>query len=650
MAVQPDGKVLLGGSPNSSSPKCLARLLPDGSKDEDFNQTVLVDGTVMTIVVQPDGKILIGGQFEHVGGVPRSAIARLNSDGTLDAGFDPGTGVTGFSGHPWPGLMSIALQRDGKILIGGGFEQYNGQARCGLTRLNSNGTLDASFDPQLCIEDTVKSVLLQADGKVLVGGDFLSVNNPTINARGGIARLNADGSVDGTFGARWLVFVDYPYSVSMLMADSILLQPDGKVVAAGSFGGVQDLIAGTYWERKGIARFNADGTLDTSFNPGSGVAGAGGMDPIKRIACMAQQPDGKILAGGYFDAFDSIPRSSLVRLLNDVKGFADTNRPALSITNLTAGQRLSNAVFTAKGTATDNWQVASVQYQLNGGIWTTATGTANWSAPLTLTPGTNTFAVYATDTTGNNSTTNRVSFQFVVTNLLAVRTMGLGSISPNYANAWLEIGRNYSMTATPATGFVVTNWTFSTNWVGARITNNATVQFMMASNLTLQVNFADVTKPSLKVTSPTFGQRMTNALATVIGTASDNWKVEGVWYQLNGGPWSLASTANSFTNWTTKLTLVAGTNTVRCYAVDSGRQRFLDQLSEPDFQQHFQAATRLRERSADAYKWAGCRLAVISRLERTHSGVNKSGKLDNADKFRRDQFHPHLPRSGSNEL
>jgi hypothetical protein len=261
-----------------------------------------------------------------------------------------------------------------------------------------------------------------------------------------------------------------------------------------------------------------------------------------------------------------VMQSNLVLQAN----FADTNRPVLSITNLTAGQRWSNLVFTAKGKATDNWQVASVQCQLNGGIWTNATGTTNWSAPLTLTPGTNTFAAYATDKTGNNSTTNNVSFQFVVTNLLAVQATGLGTISPNYSNAWLEIGRNYSMTATPATGFVVTNWTISTNWLGGRITNNATVQFMMASNLTLQVNFADVTKPTLTVSSPTSGQKMTNALATVIGTASDNWKVNGVWYQLNGGAWSLAATTNSFTNWTTTLTLISGTNTVKSYALDWG--------------------------------------------------------------------------------
>ena len=159
--------------------------------------------------------------------------------------------------------------------------------------------------------------------------------------------------------------------------------------------------------------------------------------------------------------------------------FADTNRPALSITNLTTGQRWSNAVFTAKGTATDNWQVASVQYQLNGGIWTNATGTTNWSAPLTLTPGTNKIAAFATDTTGNNSPTNSMSFQFVVTNQLQIHATGLGTISPNYSNSWLEIGRNYSITSSPAKGFVFTNWVVSTNWIGGAATTKTNLTFMM---------------------------------------------------------------------------------------------------------------------------------------------------------------------------
>ena len=86
-----------------------------------------------------------------------------------------------------------------------------------------------------------------------------------------------------------------------------------------------------------------------------------------------------------------------------------------------------------------------------------------------------------------------VGDQYVLPNQLGVRAIGLGTISPNYSNAWLEIGRNYNMAATPGSGFVFTNWVISTNWLGGMTTNNATVQFMMQSNLTLQMSFVDVT-------------------------------------------------------------------------------------------------------------------------------------------------------------
>jgi hypothetical protein len=168
-----------------------------------------------------------------------------------------------------------------------------------------------------------------------------------------------------------------------------------------------------------------------------------------------------------------------------------------------------------------------------------------------------------------------VSFQFVATNQLGVRAIGLGTISPNYSNAWLEIGRNYSITSTPAAGFVFSNWVASTNWIGGATTTKTNLQFMMASNLTLQVTFTDVTKPTLAISAPAAGQHMTNALATVVGTASDNWKVSAVWYQLTNkiltsGTWNLATTTNNYTNWTTTVTLAVGTNTVKAYAVDLG--------------------------------------------------------------------------------
>jgi uncharacterized repeat protein (TIGR03803 family) len=253
--------------------------------------------------------------------------------------------------------------------------------------------------------------------------------------------------------------------------------------------------------------------------------------------------------------------------------FLDITKPTLSITNVTAGMTVSNADFTVRGKAGDNWQVTNVFYKLNGGDWSNAATTnnwTNWSAAVTLVPGTNAIAAYAADPAGGTSLTNTVSFQFVVTNQLQIRAAGLGTISPNYSNTWLQIGRNYAMTAAAASGFAFTNWTISTNWLGGVTTNNATVQFMMASNLTLQVAFLDITKPTLAVSSPAAGQHMTNALANLTGTASDNWKVAGVWYQLNGNVWNLVNTTNGYTNWTKTVTLLTGTNTLNIYAQDLG--------------------------------------------------------------------------------
>jgi len=253
--------------------------------------------------------------------------------------------------------------------------------------------------------------------------------------------------------------------------------------------------------------------------------------------------------------------------------FVDKTRPVLSITNLVAATNVTGAAFTVKGNATNNWQIANVVYSLNSGSWTSAATTnnwTNWNAAVTLVPGTNTFAAYAVDPGGLASLTNLITFQYATSNQLQISAIGLGTISPNYSNTWLYAGRNYSIKATALTGFSFSSWTISTNGVGGITTNNATVQFMMASNLTLQVNFVETAKPALTIASPTSGQHLTNALATLVGTASDPWKVTGVWYQLNGGGWSQPATTNVWTNWTTTVQLQAATNTIKAYAVDLG--------------------------------------------------------------------------------
>jgi hypothetical protein len=262
--------------------------------------------------------------------------------------------------------------------------------------------------------------------------------------------------------------------------------------------------------------------------------------------------------------------------LSFTANFVDTNKPVLVITSPTAGQRWSNAVFSVTGTARDNVQVTSVLYQLNGAGWhpgTTGNGWSNWTAAVNPAPGTNLLRAYAVDAAGNRSPTNSVSFVYVASDTLRVRATGQGTLTPNYSNAVLEIGRSYSMTARAASGHAFANWMISTNWLGGLTTNNATVRFVMQSNLTLQVNFVDTNKPVLVIASPTAGQRWSNAVFSVTGTARDNVQVTSVLYQLNGAAWHPGTTGNSWSNWTAAVNLTPGTNLVRAYAVDAAGNR-----------------------------------------------------------------------------
>jgi len=250
--------------------------------------------------------------------------------------------------------------------------------------------------------------------------------------------------------------------------------------------------------------------------------------------------------------------------------FADTNRPTLSITNLTAGQRLSNAVFIVKGKASDNWKVALVNVQVNNTGWTNAVGTTNWSTVSTLTPGTNKVQAYSVDNSGNISLTNSVSFQFLVTNQLLVTLNGLGSISPNYGNAWLNIGQNYSITATPSNGFVFNDWMFGTQFLSNSSTNIRTLQFSMASNLVVAAYFTETNRPSLTIFAPTNNAKLNSQIVTLNGKAADVWEVTNVWYAVNNGGWNMVASSNGFTSWTAILELNAGTNQIQAYAQNLG--------------------------------------------------------------------------------
>jgi hypothetical protein len=246
-------------------------------------------------------------------------------------------------------------------------------------------------------------------------------------------------------------------------------------------------------------------------------------------------------------------------------GLAAT-RPTVVITFPGVNHSVSDAMVTATGKASDKEGVASVYYQLNTSAWAPASTTnhwANWTASVALVPGLNTLRAYALSTGGSYSLTNTVNFTYVVSAPLTVHTNGQGTVTPNYAGKLLQIGKSYTLTAVPAQGFAFTQWAGSTNSYSTRLT------FQMASNLVFTANFEEVAHPVLIILAPKANAKESVAALEVSGKAGDIVAVGGVFYRLNGGGWSLASTSNEWTNWTAEVTLSAGVNTIQAYATNA---------------------------------------------------------------------------------
>ncbi|HWH71244.1 MAG TPA: hypothetical protein VNT26_17795, partial [Candidatus Sulfotelmatobacter sp.] len=225
-----------------------------------------INGEVYALAVQADGKILVGGSFTWLDGQTCSNLARLNPDGTLDSSF--------FAPQPSGAVRALAVQADGKIVVGGRYAVLGGRWRENLARLNPDGTLEAGFRPSTSGE--VRALAVQADGKIVVGGYFNSLNGPWC---AGIGRLNADGTLETAFG----------YDLNPVEVSAVAVQADGKILMGGAFA--RD-IGGFYRYR--IARWNADGRLDETFNPGDFSHNSAAVETV------AVQPDGKILLGGTF--------------------------------------------------------------------------------------------------------------------------------------------------------------------------------------------------------------------------------------------------------------------------------------------------------------------------------------------------------------
>jgi uncharacterized delta-60 repeat protein len=290
IALQPDGKILVGGLFtlfNGNTINRLVRLNADGTLDGGFNIGTGFNTTVLSIALQPDGKILVGGLFTQFDGNTINRLVRLNADGTLDMSFTIGTGFN-------ERVQSIALQSDGKIIVGGRFTQFDGNTVGRIVRLNGNGTIDSGFDMSTGFNGPVQSIALQSGGKIIVGGGFTQFNGNTVNH---LARLNGDGTLDTSF----TIGTGFSGSVA-ISVETITLQPDGKIIVGG---GQFTSFDGNPANR--LVRLNGDGSLDTGFNIGSGFN--------TTVQSIALQSDGKIIVGGSFQQFDGNTANLLARLV-----------------------------------------------------------------------------------------------------------------------------------------------------------------------------------------------------------------------------------------------------------------------------------------------------------------------------------------------
>jgi uncharacterized delta-60 repeat protein len=290
LALQPDGKLLVGGefrTLNRKTRNRVGRLFPDGSLDPVFNPLGGPNAAVRSMALQADGRLVIGGFFTVVQATNRNYIARLLADGTVDAFFNPGGGAD----NP---VYAVAVHQDRRIVVGGSFTTINGISRAGIALLETNGVVSPIFDPGTGADGTVFAVAVQPDGKILIGGDFTTVNGL---ARSRLARLQSDGSLDVTFD---------PGTGPSGTVRAIALQADGKIIIGGSFTNVN----GT--DRGRLARLDSSGAVDSTFL--SGIEGGNGD-----VTAISLQFDGKLIVAGEFTSFNGVTRNRLTRLYRNGK-------------------------------------------------------------------------------------------------------------------------------------------------------------------------------------------------------------------------------------------------------------------------------------------------------------------------------------------
>ena len=520
VAIQSNGQIIAAGSSFSNSKTVedfiVARYNANGTLDKRFgkNGKITTDffrnvDSISAIAIQPDGAIVVAGfaQLGGTGGTPRVfALARYRNDGSPDTSFGNGGALTTSFGGNQAAASALMLQPDGKIVVAGTVDFNPDLPGSGLdfavARYNSNGTLDGSFGKGGKVVydffgsfDQANAAVLQPDGKIIVVG---SASYDSFNRDIGfaLARFNTDGGIDFGFGTGGKQITDFFGAGAK--ANSIALQPDGKFVVAGT---ASDSATRPVATDVALARYNADGSLDSGFGIGGETAIPFPDSASEQGNAVGLLPDGKIVvAGTAFKTFNTPPDFALVRYnsdgslvgvkTNDIAGDTDEGlglaiqsdgkvvvagrsfrsnfdltlarynieagptpvgdtAPPTAPTGLTATfNSVTNTIDLSWTAATDNVAVTGYRIFRDGGLINTVTGTTfSDAAPL----GSHSYGVTAIDAAGNESGLSNVANATVV---------GSADVTPPTAPAGL------TATADLATGTIALSWTASTDDVG----------------------------------------------------------------------------------------------------------------------------------------------------------------------------------------
>lgn len=308
--LQSDGKLIIAGifnAVNGEAKEGLARLNTDGTLDNSFDVGTGFNDDVLSIALQTDGKLIVAGDFTEFNGTTQNSIVRLNTDGSIDSSFSSNTGPgryfssSDFTSHR--AVETISLQDDGKIIIGGNFNRYDGVPISKVARLNSDGTLDTNFNN---IDDEGTSVapviasFVTSNNKILTGGAFKNLKE---YRKSSIAQLNFDGTMDLSFNQTFGPSEGY-FATKI---NSIQPSHNDSYYVAGVFREYDDIFS------RNIARLNLDGTLDTSFN--TGIDRLNGFDD--EVFGFMEQANGKIIVVGEFENYNQFPAPGIIRLNSD---------------------------------------------------------------------------------------------------------------------------------------------------------------------------------------------------------------------------------------------------------------------------------------------------------------------------------------------